>query len=71
MTEGWLDTYYEEDPPPGYTRDYNSPNVRGTATIAIYPILFLLATVSGGVRIYTKAFITRALGWDDCKNMSK
>lgn len=61
----FLDTYPEDigpPPPEGY-----SPNVRGIVFIVILLLSFLIATSFGGIRIYTKAFITRALGWDDCK----
>lgn len=60
----FLDTYPEPltPPPPGGV----APNDRGTAFIVIVLLTFVIAMTFGGIRIYTKAFITRALGWDDC-----
>lgn len=67
----WQDTYYEEELPPGATRDYDSPNLRGVAFIIVCLLCFIISTSFGGVRIYTKVSITRAMGWDDCKNLAE
>lgn len=61
----FLDEYVEEygpPPPEGY-----STNVRGIVYIVILILSLVIATSFGGIRVYTKAFITHALGWDDCK----
>lgn len=64
----WLDVFFEMDLPPGVTRDYDTPNVRGITFIVICISFFMISTTFGGIRIYTKAIITRAMGWDDCEN---
>ena len=62
----FLDTYPDDlGPPPP---DGVGPNVRGIVFIVILLFSFVISTTFGGIRIYTKAFITRALGWDDRKS---
>lgn len=65
------DTYPDPymDPPPGVGADFDIPNHRGTAFIVVCILFFILATAFGGIRVYTKAFITRAMGWDDGKHL--
>ena len=70
MTD-FLDTYNVSDPPPGVTANWNSPNARGIVLLVICFLLFLFSTLFGGIRIYTKAFITRALGLDDGENLAE
>lgn len=61
-----LDTYPDAfDPPPP---EGVGPNGRGIVFIIILLFSFVISTIFGGIRIYTKAFITRALGWDDRKS---
>lgn len=62
----WLDTYNEVEPPSGITPNFDKPNTRGIAFIVVCLLLFTISTIFCGMRVYTKAFITRAVGWDDC-----
>lgn len=66
--ESFLDTRPEPlPPPPGIEADLNAPNTNGTAYIIVAVIGIFLATVFAVVRVYTKAILTRSLGWDDRK----
>lgn len=65
----FLDTYLDDEgppPPEGYP-----PNVRGIVIIVILLLSLVISMSFGAIRIYTKAFITRALGWDDCKSLER
>lgn len=65
--ESFLDTRPEPlPPPPGIEADLNAPNTNGTAYIIVAVIGIFFATVFVVVRLYTKAILTRSLGWDDC-----
>lgn len=64
----WLDTYVDEEPPSGITPTFG-PNVRGIAFIVVCLLLFTISTMFAGIRLYTKALVTRAMGWDDCENL--
>lgn len=67
--ESFLDTRPEPvPPPPGIEADLNAPNTNGTAYIIVAVIGISFATVFAVVRVYTKAILTRSLGWDDCKD---
>lgn len=66
--KAFLDTIPDPLPPPeGIEANYDAPNTNGTTFIIIAVIGILLATLFTAVRIYTKAVLTRSLGWDDCK----
>lgn len=60
------------DPPDGVnlTPNYYAPNVNGTAYIVVTIIGLILATIMTLIRLYTKAFIKRYWGWDDCKYLN-
>ena len=67
-SNAFLDTFPEPIPPPeGIEANFDAPNTNGTVYIVIAVIGMLLATLFTLVRIYTKAILTRSLGWDDCK----
>ncbi|MCJ1467552.1 hypothetical protein MMC07_006177 [Pseudocyphellaria aurata] len=53
------------EPLPGVTPNPNATDHKGAVLIAFAIILVLISTAFVVVRIYTKAFLTRALGWDD------
>lgn len=57
------------EPPAGVTPNYYGPNVNGTVYIVVTVIGLVLATTMTLIRLYTKAFIKRHLGWDDCKHL--
>ena len=54
-------------PPPGITANFNAPNVNGTGYIVVTIFGLVFATILTLMRLYTKAFIKRRLGWEDCK----
>lgn len=54
-------------PPPGVTPNFDAPNPNGTALIVVSIIAIVCTTTVVAARLYTKAFLTRALGWDDCR----
>lgn len=44
---------------------YHESNPSGAALIAVSIIALILTYLVVGARLYTKAVLTRALGWDD------
>lgn len=54
-------------PPPGVTPNFTNPlsNQNKIIDVNIAGLVFVL--VFFAMRIYTRTFITRSLGWDDCK----
>ena len=52
-------------PPAGVTPNYNKHNVNSPIFIVISLAMMLLALTFTIIRTYTKAILTRALGWDD------
>lgn len=56
-------------PPPGIKANYNGPNSAGMFYIAFTVIAYLLSFTFTATRVYTKTFLTRSLGWDDCTSM--
>jgi hypothetical protein len=53
--------------PPGIKPNYVDPPDHKKQTIILQSIVLTLVTAFTGIRIYTRAFITRKLGADDCK----
>ncbi|MCJ1467429.1 hypothetical protein MMC07_006054 [Pseudocyphellaria aurata] len=53
------------EPPPGVTPNPNATDHKGAVLIAFAIILVLISTAFVVIRIYTKALLTHALGWDD------
>lgn len=53
-------------PPAGVTPNFDKRNINGLILIVISLVMMLLAMTFTIIRIYTKAILTRALGWDDC-----
>lgn len=54
------------DPPPGVIPCYDCTNGNGNLLIVFALVGLFLSLACTGVRLYTKTFLTRALGWDDC-----
>ena len=54
-------------PPPGLHSNFVNPDSLRTPEIAVNAVFVSLATLAVVVRIYAKAVVTRATGWDDCK----
>ena len=63
----WLaSTVVPADPPPGVTPNFDKFNINSPIYTVISVVFMLLALILTTMRIYTKAILTRALGWDDC-----
>lgn len=62
----FLDTWIEDFGPP--PPEGVPPNVRGIVFIVILILALVISTAFASMRIYTKTFITHALGWDDRKS---
>jgi len=54
-------------PPPGVIPNFKHPPSLADALIAVDVVFLALMLVAVGVRVYTKGFILRSLGWDDCE----
>jgi hypothetical protein len=56
-------------PPPGVTPNFTDPYSLARQCLAINTIFLALACVFVILRFYTRAWITRRVGWDDCKSI--
>lgn len=54
------------DPPPGVISNFDNPASRGQGVIVAGVVLLLLSLLFVSIRLYTRIWVTRALGWDDC-----
>ncbi|KAF2234031.1 hypothetical protein EV356DRAFT_502646 [Viridothelium virens] len=52
-------------PPPGQEANFIDPQTRQESNIALHTVMLFFVTLSVGIRIYTRRFITHALGIDD------
>ena len=70
MAENFLATIPALPPPPGVVSNFENPPSEATSIITVTAVFlaFMLAMVM--MRIYTKGWIIRSLGWDDCKGVS-
>ena len=65
---GFLTSHSPMAPPAGFRHNFHDPSVDGSlsaSTIATVACLGALTTVLVLLRIYTRAFVTKCLGWDD------
>ena len=53
-------------PPPGITSNFINPVTRGPALVISSAISITLMVLSVTVRFYTKLYIKKTWGWDDC-----
>ena len=59
---------YAAKPPPGVVPDYDNPARNGVSKLfIIIPLLMAIATIMVLLRLYTRRFIVKKLGADDCK----
>lgn len=64
----FLDQYADAPPPPpGYTADFHRTNHNAAIFIVVSLVGLVLAVAFVAMRIYTKAILTRSMGWDDCR----
>jgi hypothetical protein len=54
-------------PPLGVTANCSNPETQTASNIALYTIMVFLAVISVTIRIYTRYFILKSIGLDDCK----
>ena len=52
-------------PPPGVTPNFHHTTPVQVAFIAVFAVTFTLATIALVMRVYTRAFVVKALGFDD------
>lgn len=57
-------------PPPGVTPNLANPTSRANEIVIVTTIFTTLAMAFVMLRFYTRLFITRSLGYDDCKPTS-
>lgn len=53
-------------PPPGVVPNFVNPNSIANTIRAVAVSLAVLTTFSIAIRLYTKIFIVKAHGWEDC-----
>lgn len=53
-------------PPPGVVSNFNNPKTLAPSLIAVNATFLSLMLIAVSIRIYSRGFIVRALGWDDC-----
>ena len=54
-------------PPPGVTPDFENPYSLAPVGRAVLGVTFPLMTIAIASRLYTRLWITRSVGPDDCK----
>lgn len=53
-------------PPPGVVPNFVNPVSRGSYLITVNAVLLSITTLFVLMRFYTRIFLARAIGWDDC-----
>jgi hypothetical protein len=48
-----------------HTSNFDNPSTRGFSLVYLNVILLFMALITFSLRMYTRAFISRSLGWDD------
>ena len=54
-------------PPPGTIPNFVDPPTLENVQIAAAVVCLALAVLTTVLRMYTKAFVIKAIGWEDCK----
>ena len=54
------------EPPPGVIPNFVSPPSQKAANVACQSVCLTLATFCVFIRMYTRFFIIRSHGWEDC-----
>ena len=57
-----------QEPPPGVEQNLVNPESTANTAIAVTVLFTILMFVFVCMRMYTKLFVSRAWGWDDCKS---
>lgn len=53
--------------PPGQVANFVNPATKTGSNIALHTVMLFFVTLCVGIRLYTRQYITRQLGLDDCK----
>lgn len=53
-------------PPPGVTSNFINPSTRGPALVITSAVCIILMFICVTIRFYTKFYIRKTWGWDDC-----
>ena len=53
-------------PPKGIYSNLDHPQTLASSLIVVNAIFLSLMIVAVGIRLYTRVFLARATGWDDC-----
>jgi hypothetical protein len=54
-------------PPPGVKSNFNNPDNYKTQNIILHSIVLSLVTLAVLMRVYTRAFVKKTFGVDDCE----
>lgn len=54
-------------PPPGSVSNFNDPTTLSTSLIALLVAIMVLMLTVVGMRLYSRALLSHAVGWDDCE----
>ena len=54
-------------PPSGAVSNFSDPKTQSTNLITLNTVFLSLMLIVVGLRLYSRAFLSHALGWDDCK----
>ena len=55
-------------PPPGVIPNFDNPHSRGGTYVAVATSIMVAMFILVTCKLYSKCFIARKLGWDDCKS---
>ncbi len=56
------------DPPPGVAPNFNNPESRMQGLVVTAVCFTVIAGICVCLRMYTRIFLTRSVGWDDCES---
>lgn len=54
-------------PPPGVKQNFINPKSNAGSAIAVTVVFTVITFIFVCMRLYTKFFVSRSKGWDDCK----
>jgi hypothetical protein len=57
--------------PSGIASNFDHPESRVALATGLISFILALMIICVSLRVYSKAFITKAFGWDDCKSPLK
>lgn len=63
-----LAKYPLASPPPGVIPNFVNPESHAYQLIITVAVCLAFVVIAVSMRLYTKQFITKSMGWDDCKS---